>query len=130
MCEKCNHSTVEEFEDVEYTEDELSPTLLSQVQLQSQYSEEYLIDPILIDIENLTEVCLNEEKFQEGLKDISKTCGMITGLVNAGLSVIDALNYLTNQEIMENNIKLAEINKEASVGIAKEQSLHVDKNSL
>lgn len=91
---------------------------------------EITLDPILIATDNLENVCFDEKQFQKGLNDISYVCGQITGLVNVSVSVIDALNYLTNIDVLKNNIQVSEINKDASIKTAKETAVQVEKNSL
>lgn len=91
---------------------------------------EMVLDPIMIGTDNLDEVCFNKNEFQRGLDEISYVCGMLTGLMNIGLNSVDALNYLVNIKVLENNIKVSEINKEASIDVAKETSLQIEKNSL
>lgn len=105
-----------EYEDIEYQEhkDEM----------------EFVVEPIIFDKENIIEIEYDEDNFQEGLDDISYVCGMITGLINTGLSPQDALGYVMNGEILMNNVEISKINKEASIKVAKEQAIMVDKNSL
>lgn len=96
------------------------------------YEDDYTfeVEPFIFDKENLTDVILDDEKFQDGLDDISFVCGQITGLINIGIDPVDALNYLVNLDVLKNNLEMGKVNKETSIQVAKEQSIQVEKNSL
>ena len=115
MCENCK----EVLEDNKLTEDML-------------YEDDYAfeVEPIIFNKENLVDVVLDDEKFQDGLDDISFVCGQITGLINIGIDPVDALNYLVNKDVLKNNLEMGKINKETSIKVAQEQSIQVEKNSL
>lgn len=92
--------------------------------------EEEISEIIQLNVDNLVDTEFNEEEFQQGLKDISKVCGMITGLINVGLPPELALTYILNSE---NNIKemdMVKIQAKSTIEISKNQKMMLEKNEL
>ena len=97
-----------------------------------ELQEEFVtyFEPIPIFKEYLEDIGYDEDEFENGVNSISFDCGQITALLNIGLSIEDALAYLTNKLLMQNSIDLAKINQNTSVLVAKEQSIQTEKNTL
>ena len=86
--------------------------------------------PIEFSTENLVDVKFDEKAFQEGMSEISKTCGIISGLFNVGCGEAFVLDYLLNQQTIDYNLKNAEITKDMNVEIARHQKVIMDKQEL
>lgn len=70
------------------------------------------------------------EEFHKGIKETSYLSGVITALLNTGVSEGFVLDYLLNKETIKHNIKTAEINKEMNIEIAKNQRIVTEKHEL
>lgn len=108
-----------------FTEEQVEEMLQ---ELVDQYEDK--IPPIQFITENLTEVEFDEKAFQEGINEISKTCGIITGLFNVGCSEAFILDLILNRETIKHNLESAKINNDANVEIAKQQKVIMDKQEL
>lgn len=69
-------------------------------------------------------VDFDEERFQQGVNDVSRLCGKIAALSSIGVSPEAALQYFSgikeNQAVAENNLAMARLNAETQVAIARE----------
>lgn len=77
----------------------------------------------LMDTRNIADCKYNRNEFCKGISEMSKTAGMITALVNAGLSPSEALEYIcadsTNRLTYKLQTELGKQNNDASIAIAK-----------
>ena len=85
---------------------------------------------ISIDTTNLEEVKFDKANFQKGMKDASYLCGMLTALMNVGISAVDALAYCMNESTMDNNIKLNEMVNEVEMAKLKAELICNEKKVL
>ncbi len=85
---------------------------------------------ISIDTTNLVEVKFDKANFQKGMKDASYLCGMLTALMNVGISAVDALAYCMNESTMDNNIKLNEMVNEVEMAKIKAELIYNEKRVL
>ena len=85
---------------------------------------------ISIDTTNLEEVKFDKTNFQKGMKDASYLCGMLTALMNVGISAVDALAYYMNESTMDNNIKLNEMVNEVEMSKIKAELIANEKKVL
>jgi hypothetical protein len=102
----------------------VSPTVCEESNVQ------YFCDPIYIDSEPMEEINYDKSEFENGMKDASYFAGFFTGLVNAGMNTEDALNIILSKIGIENNIKMAQINKDTTIQASKNQSILTDKNMI
>lgn len=72
---------------------------------------------------NLEDIHYDEEEFQQGVKDYSRTAGKITALLNVGLTPEMALSYIVNMET-------AILTKEMNVEMAKETVFAKEKQEM
>lgn len=86
-------------------------------------------EPILLD-SDYVECQFDLNNFQKGIDDFSYYSGAYSALVSSGMSNIDAMNLIMTKINVDMNIKLTEINSQASVESAKYQSELVDKSTL
>jgi hypothetical protein len=70
------------------------------------------------------------EEFNRGIKETSYLAGMITAMLNVGVSESFVLDYLLSKDTIAHNIKVAEINKETNIEISKNQKATQDKYEL
>lgn len=118
--------------EVEYAENEQQ----EEIDVQSDDVEvdlkELMADNLMIsvDISNLSDIKFNEKRFQKGIDDISYVCGIITGLINVGVTAVDALAYVMAEHSLENNIEINKIASDAEVEKSKIKNLQSDKNDL
>jgi hypothetical protein len=94
-------------------------------QLQDLMGDSDKLPPIEIPME-----FYDTEEFYRGIKDFSYISGAITALLNVGVSESFALDYLLNQETIKYNLLAAEINRDMSVEISKNQKVMAEKNEL
>jgi hypothetical protein len=127
MCEKCNETG--NTEKVEYTPEQLQE-LVSNQTVDSETAL-YYTDPLILNTENLAEdIKFDTDEFNKGIKDVSCICGMYTGLINSGMSNIDAMTYILTLENVKFNIELAKINANATIEASKNQVALLDKNQV
>jgi hypothetical protein len=117
MCEDCKERDLELVEKQEHQFEELEV---------SNDSNEIILPPIELPFEYFE----NSENFQKGINDAMYLAGYITTIANTGISSTDVLEFLMNRETIEMNIKLAEINKSASIEVSKNQVLTIEKNQI
>lgn len=116
---------MENLEKNTFTEQEVEEILTELVEGQSDK-----IQPIEFSTENLIDVAFDEKAFQDGMSEISKTCGIISGLFNVGCSEAFILDLILNRETIKHNIESAIISKETSIEVAKSQKAIMDKQEL
>ena len=83
------------------------------------------LPPIEIDLDTY-----NEEEFFKGIDDASYNCGVITAMLNSGVSEDFVLTYLINKETIEYNLKTIEMNNATQVEIAKHQKVILEREEL
>lgn len=98
---------------------------IDQEQLQELMSGSDKLPPIEIPME-----WYDMDAFMKGIAETSYISGVITALLNTGLTESAVLDYLLNKETIKHNIRTAEINKEMNVEIAKNQRIVAEKNEL
>jgi type II secretory pathway component PulF len=98
--------------------------------LVSQLQQDAALNPIELNVDNLTDIEINKDNFSKGLKDISYTCGMLTGLINIGLSPKDALDYVLNQENINHNQRLQDKINNNNIEVSKIQQLKIEQQVL
>jgi hypothetical protein len=72
----------------------------------------------------------DDKQFYQGIKDTSHIAGVITALLNTGVSESFVLDYLLSKDTIAHNIKVAEINKETNIEVAKNAKLAQEKYEL
>ena len=72
----------------------------------------------------------DDKEFHQGIKDTSHIAGVITALLNTGVSESFVLDYLLSKDTIAHNIKVAEINKDMNVQVAKNAKLAQEKYEL
>jgi hypothetical protein len=70
------------------------------------------------------------DEFYRGIHETSHLAGVITAILNAGVSEGFVLDYLLNKATIEHNIKAAELNKEMNIEVARNQRIVADKHEL
>ena len=86
--------------------------------------QEYPIDGeyfIPIDISNLDGAKINKKKFQEGLDDFSYYSGVISVLMNSGISAQDAMSWVLNDQTLKSNKEMQLLVNENNIVVAKIQ---------
>jgi hypothetical protein len=72
----------------------------------------------------------DEKEFYRGIDDTSHLAGVVTALLNTGLSEQAVMDYLLNKATIEHNIRAAEINRDMNVEVARNQRLVAEKHEL
>jgi hypothetical protein len=70
------------------------------------------------------------EEFYRGIKETSHLAGVITAMLNTGVSEGFVLDYLMNKDSIAHSIKVSEINKEMNIEMVKNQKATVEKMEL
>lgn len=77
----------------------------------------------VMDTTNIQDCRYNRHEFNKGVAEMSKTAGMITALVNAGLMPSEALEYIcamnTNDTTYKLQTELSKQSNDANIAIAK-----------
>ena len=102
------------------------PEGIEQLEQPSPYLKDYII---YINTEGL-EINYKTEEFQEGINEMSKKCGMITALINCGITPDMAFSYFIEKETMEYNLKLAEMKNKTDIECAKNIEANNEKNVI
>jgi hypothetical protein len=89
---------------------------------------EFYIAP-LVTFENKDSL-VNNSKFSDGVNDSLYYAGMITGLMNLGISNVDAMTILLNKMNMDFNLELAKNNNDTSIECSKNQQIMIEKNQM
>lgn len=87
------------------------------------------IPPIQLDEETMSDICSSEE-FSQGVFNVLEVCGSITALVNCGVTVEGALDYILTTATMKHNMELQKLNNDYGIEVAKNQSVLIDKNQV
>lgn len=86
-----------------------------------EMSQNLLIN--IMDTTNIQECKYNKNEFNKGVAEMSRTAGMITALVNAGLMPSEALEYIcamnTNDTTYKLQTELSKQSNDANIAIAK-----------
>jgi hypothetical protein len=72
----------------------------------------------------------DDKQFYQGIKDTSHIAGVITALLNTGVSESFVLDYLLSKDTIAHNLEVARINKETNVEVAKHAKLTQEKYEL
>ena len=72
----------------------------------------------------------DSDEFHRGLKEASHSAGVITAMLNAGVTEGFILDYLLNKETIKHNLESAKINKEMNIEIAKHTKAALEKQEL
>jgi hypothetical protein len=100
------------------------------LELDAEQLEEYLsgsdkLPPMEIPFE-----FYDDKQFYQGIKDTSHIAGVITALLNAGVSESFVLDYLLSKDTIAHNLEVARINKETNVEVAKHAKLKQEQYEL
>jgi hypothetical protein len=100
------------------------------LELDAEQLEEYLsgsdkLPPIEIPFE-----FYDDKQFYQGIKDTSHIAGVITALLNTGVSESFVLDYLLSKDTIAHNLEVARINKETNVEVAKHAKLKQEQYEL
>lgn len=87
-------------------------------------------DVLILDTENVENTVLDEKEFEDGVFEVSRTCGIISSLVSVGLSPSESLDFLLNKMNIEFNLKSLEMNNATQIKIAELQSVLQDKERI
>lgn len=83
------------------------------------------LPPIMLDLE-----VYDAEEFQRGIDETSYISGVITALLNTGLSEGAVMDYIMNKETIAYNLEATKLNKEMNENISKNQKAIAEKNEL
>jgi hypothetical protein len=72
----------------------------------------------------------DDKQFYQGIKDTSHIAGVITALLNTGVSESFVLDYLLSKDTIAHNIQVANINKDTNVEVAKHAKLKQEQYEL
>lgn len=88
---------------------------------ENEMSQNLLIN--IMNTANIQDCGYDKNEFNKGVAEMSKTAGMITALVNAGLMPSEALEYIcamnTNDTTYKLQTELSKQNNNANIAIAK-----------
>jgi hypothetical protein len=70
------------------------------------------------------------DQFTKGIHDTSHLAGVVTALLNTGVSESFVLDYLLSRDSIAHNIQVANINKDMNVEIAKNKQAAQEKYEL
>ena len=76
----------------------------------------------------------NLECFQTGINKVSEICGMITALVNVGITPSNALSYISNENMFKDSLEhekdIASIQSKTNIECAKYDNVSMQKNII
>ena len=82
---------------------------------------------VALDNDDLSDCLIDKNDFQSGIKSVSKVAGMVTGLLNVGVTPAQALNYImtlqienSKQENLKNILDRGDVGKKEDVAIQRE----------
>lgn len=87
-------------------------------------------DVLILDTENVEDIVLDEEEFENGVFQVSETCGMISGLVAVGLTPTESLDFILNKMNIDFNLKSLEMNNATQIQIAQIQSVQIEQGRI
>lgn len=97
----------------------------------TEYLEEYIKD---INKDNIQDVQYDKDSFQKGISKMSKLCGMITALVNIGITPNEALSYISecelNKQGTEATLEITKIQADANVAASRYGLENAQKNMI
>jgi hypothetical protein len=70
------------------------------------------------------------DQFTQGIKDTSHLAGVVTALLNTGVSESFVLDYLLSKDSIAHNIEVANINKAMNVEMSKNKQAAQEKYEL
>lgn len=89
-----------------------------------------LLEPVLIDTTEAMSLEYNIQEFDRGMDDTSYIAGVFTALINAGFSQQQAFEYIVNIHNTKHAEKIAEIDKEKAIEMAKISDIKENQNSI
>jgi hypothetical protein len=104
---------------------EIDEEQLDQLQELLSGSESDKLPPIVLDIE-----AYDADEFDRGIKEASYIAGVVTALLNAGVTEGFALDYILNKETIKHNLETAKINKDMHVEISKNHKAAEEKFTI
>jgi len=107
-------------EQVSMTEDEVQELLGVEID-----SENDKLPPIEISLETY-----DQDKFFQGIDDMSYFCGGIVAILNCGVTENFALNYMLNERTIAHNLETLKLSNAAQIEISKNQKMMLDKQEL
>lgn len=112
-----------------YKNDEIQE--IPEIKIENRDIETLFVDPLGMSTENLEEeIEFDIEEFKKGIKEVSKECGMFTAYMNAGLSNIQAYELILTKLSLEHTKEITKSSNDASIEIAKNQSIMIEKTQL
>lgn len=84
-----------------------------------------LLPPFELELEDY-----NTESFIKGIDDASHICGVITAMLNTGVSEEFILTYLINKENIQCTLDSIKMNNETNIEIGKNQKIMLEKQEL
>lgn len=107
---------------------------IEEVELDSnnvEFLDEYIRS---INTSNIKNVQYDNQKFQSGITKMSKICGMITALVNVGITPNDALSYISernlNKQGTDATLEITKIQADANVAASRYGLENSQKNII
>lgn len=86
----------------------------------TEYLSEYINE---INKDNISDIQYDKSKFEKGISKMSKICGMITALVNVGITPDNALAYISEYELNEKGteatLEITKIQADASIAASR-----------
>ena len=96
-----------------------------------EFLDEYIRS---INTSNIKNVQYDNQKFQSGITKMSKICGMITALVNVGITPNDALSYISernlNKQGTDATLEITKIQADANVAASRYGLENSQKNII
>lgn len=98
-------------------------------------SNEYIHKNIVnLDKSNVEELHLDIVEFNNGISKMSELCGMISALVNVGITPSMALSYISEKEVTEkvlsNGLETAKVNAEYEFKKLKSEYIDLQKQMI
>jgi len=87
----------------------------------------YFIIPIKTD--NVMISTFDDGKFQKGINDYSYIAGKLTALINTGVTPLEALNFILNQDTFKFNTEINKLICEKDIEVSKNQANLIEKTS-
>lgn len=129
--EEENDSGMDECSDEEeYIDIEELMKILGAEEEKSINTQEELLPPFVMKMDNLKDCEVDKEEFVVGVKEASKMLGYFTTLKNGGLSSELIFKIISTEMQMDYNLKIAEIQKEITLEMAKIQKNNTDNKIL
>lgn len=85
-------------------------------------------------IDNLSNINIDLEEFNNGVKSVSDICGKIVALSNVGIPPVVALEFISNRmdidSTVDSNEKITELNNKASIECSKNGAAFMRNNNF